>query len=250
MSMSAIHIVLVGTTHPGNIGATARAMKTMGLSSLYLVDSACEIDNRAIAMASGAQDILENAIVFKSLKDALKDCHLIFGLSARSRDIDLPVCAPEGCAQYIHKHLRANDHSQAAIIFGREHSGLTNEELLYCNYHVMIPTSSTYQSLNLSQAVQVIAYELQKSSRNNYQKEPRSKKNELAAHDDLERLYQHFYDVLHKIGFVKPCHSKTLMQRLRRLFNRCHLEKKEVAILRGILTHRLNYHEGNENDEL
>ncbi|MCP0914310.1 MULTISPECIES: RNA methyltransferase [Legionella] len=233
MNLDSIRIVLIGTTHPGNIGAAARAMKTMGLSKLYLVSPKIFPDFRAHEMAAGADDVLQQAIVTDSLADAIKDCHLILGTSARPRGISLPGLTPSTQADLVCRH--AAD-AEVAILFGREHAGLTNEELLHCHYHINIPSNPEYSSLNLAQAVQIIAYELRMKW---LQTTPLAEKetDKPATHDEMERFYNHLQDVLVQIDFLKLSNPKRLLQRLRRLFNRIKLEHTEVNILRGILTH-------------
>jgi len=232
MNFDAIRVVLVATTHSGNIGSAARAMKTMGLSSLYLVAPKCEIDEQAYAMASGADDVLRQAVVTTNLPDALQDCHLVFATSVRPRDIDLQGVTPSQCAQKTREGLISKH--RIAIIFGREHAGLTNEELLQSHYHVTIPTNPSFSSLNLAQSVQVIAYEIRKELLDPPQilKEPAS---DLATADQVAGFYQHLEETLVAIGFLDTLSPKRLMQRLRRLFNRTQLEPREVNILRGIL---------------
>ena len=155
MTFHSIRIVLVGTSHPGNIGSTARAMKTMGLSKLYLVTPEAFPHPKAIGMAAGADDVLVDAIVVDSLELALQGCHLIIATSARPRGLSLPGLLPSESAELV---ASLPDNTEVAFVFGREYAGLTNAELLHCHYHVHIPASEVYSSLNLSQAVQIIAY--------------------------------------------------------------------------------------------
>ena len=232
MNLDSIRIVLVETTHPGNIGSTARAMKTMGLSNLYLVNPKKYPHQKAIELSAGADDILKKAITVKSLSDAIAPCHLVLGTSARRRDLDIPRLSPKEQASTI-KSQPANH--QIAIVFGREHAGLTNDELLACHYHINIPSNPEYSSLNLAQAVQIVAYELRVA----LQTEERiglSHSSELATQNELELFYEHLKKVLVDINFLKPSNPKKLMQRLKRLFNRSKLEQGEVNILRGMLT--------------
>lgn len=236
MKLSSIRIVLVATSHPGNIGSTARAMKTMGLQSLYLVTPNLFPHRQASELAAGADDILDNAIICDSLSEALSDCQWVVGTSARSRDMDLPLISPASCAKLINS---ASDKANVAIVFGREHAGLTNDELLQCQYHLHIPTDPTFSSLNLAQAVQIIAYELRVESLNESLPIAR-RTHPLASIGDVERLYEHMQELLVAIDFLKPSNPKKLIQRLRRLFNRAKLEQTEVTILRGILTHVFN----------
>lgn len=232
MKLSSIRIVLIATSHPGNIGSTARAMKTMGLNSLYLVTPKSFPDPKARELAAGADDILEQAKVVESLDEALKDCQLILGTSARPRGLSLAGLTPAGCAELVSEH---SDETQIAIVFGREHSGLTNEELLKCHYHIHIPSNPEYSSLNLSQAVQIIAYELRmKLLTPSAQVSLRH--DEYASAEEIEQFYQHLREVFVEIQFLKEANPRRLMQRVRRLFNRVNLEKMEVSILRGMLS--------------
>lgn len=228
---NAIRFVLVATSHPGNIGSTARAMKTMGFHRLYLVSPHSFPDKKANELAAGADDVLQDAIVTDSLAEALSGCQWVIATSARSRDLELPMLTPSTCATLLTDEGRQGE---IAIVFGREHAGLTNDELLHCHYHVHIPSNPEYSSLNLAQAVQIIAYELRvklegvaESSRGG---------DPLATVDDVEQFYTHLRDVLIAIDFLKPSNPRKLLRRLRRLFNRTKLESTEVQILRGMLT--------------
>lgn len=231
MNLNSIRIVLVATTHPGNIGSAARAMKTMGLERLYLVSPKVFPAQQAYELAAGADSVLENAMVTDSLSEALEGCQLVFATSARARDLGLPGFIPAQMAEFIGQ----KDLTEIAIVFGREHAGLTNDELLHCHYHVHIPSNPDYSSLNLAQAVQIIAYELRMkllSPKADVEK----REGQLATSDEVEQFYSHLEDVLIAIDFLKPSNPKKLLQRLRRLFNRTRLEAVEVKILRGILT--------------
>lgn len=232
MKLSSIRIVLVSTSHPGNIGSTARAMKTMGLGSLYLVNPKSFPDLKAREMAAGADDILESAVVMNSLDEALSGCQLILGTSARPRGLSLPGLLPVSCAELINQQ---SDNTQVAIVFGREHAGLTNEELLKCHYHINIPSNPDYSSLNLAQAVQIIAYELRMKLLSPHA-EVALRHEEYATADEIEQFYRHLQEVFIEIQFLKPSNPRRLMQRVRRLFNRINLEKMEVSILRGMLS--------------
>lgn len=233
MKFDSIRIVLVATTHPGNIGATARAMKTMGLHKLYLVTPKVFPDPRAHEMSAGAYDVLQDAIVVDSLADALKDCQLILATSARPRDLALPGLVPTSSAILVGEQP---DNTEVAIVFGREHAGLTNDELLHCHYHINIPSNPEFSSLNLAQAVQIIAYELRMhllTPSTSFA----TKQDDFATAEAMEKFYTHLREVLLAIDFLKPSNPKRLFQRLRRLFNRAKLECMEVNILRGILSH-------------
>ena len=234
MKFDSIRIVLVATSHPGNIGSTARAMKTMGLHRLYLVTPKTFPDPRAHEMSAGAYDVLlEKVVVTDSLEDALKGCQLILATSARPRDIALSGLTPAECATRI---AETPDNTEIAIVFGREHSGLTNDELLQCHYHIHIPSNPEFSSLNLSQAVQIVAYELRMKLLSPTAAVETSH-DTLATADAVEQFYTHLREVLIDIDFLKPSNPRRLFQRVRRMFNRIQLESMEINILRGILTH-------------
>lgn len=233
MKFEAIRIILVATSHPGNIGSTARAMKTMGLHRLYLVSPKIFPDPRAHELAAGADDILQQAIITDSLKDALKGCQLVFATSARSREITLPVLTPAESATLV---AETPEPTEIAIVFGREHAGLTNDELLYCNYHINIPSDPAFSSLNLAQAVQIMAYELRMKLLSPVVDVGISRDSQATV-EEVEQFYTHLREVLLEIDFLKPSNPRKLLLRLRRLFNRARLEHMEVNILRGILTH-------------
>lgn len=223
-----IRIVLINTSHPGNIGATARAMKTMGLSQLYLVEPLQFPHVKADEMSSGALDILYNAKVVKTLDEAIADCELVVGTSARSRTIPWPMLSPRTFAEKAVK-----EKGEVALLFGREQSGLTNEELHRCHFHVQIPSNPEYSSLNLAAAVQVLAYELRVASELNLPKEEWDY--QFATEKEMESFYKHLEKVLIEINFLNPQVPRQLMARLRRLFNRARLDQMEMNILRGIL---------------
>lgn len=231
-SLDNIRFVLVGTTHPGNIGAAARAMKTMGLTNLHLVTPKIYPSAEATARASGADDVLAKAVVHDNLDDALVGCKQVYGMSARLRHLPVPVVNPREAVTHIQQQ---EDGAEVAIIFGREHSGLTNEELDRCQHLVNIPANSEYSSLNLAAAVQVIAYELKMSFDPTIEAGRIGEKREAINADDLEHLYGHFEESLVTIGFLDPEQPKNLMRRLRRLFNRAELDRNELQILHGIL---------------
>ncbi len=235
MNLSNIRVVLVETTHPGNIGATARAMKNMGLERLCLVKPARFPHADATARASGADDLLANAEVYDRLEEALAGCRLVLGTSARLRTIRWPQVNPREAAEKI---FTLDDLSDAAFVFGREHAGLTNEELERCHYLLHIPANPAYSSLNLAAAVQVVTYELRMMSLEGVEGgEERASQGEhpLATADELEEFYRHLEQTMIDIGFLDPCNPRQLMRRLRRLFNRAHPDRMEINILRGIL---------------
>ena len=232
MNLNLIRIILVATSHPGNIGATARAMKTMGLNTLYLVTPKSFPDYKAKEMAAGADDLLESAIITDTLEEALVGCQLILATSARPRGLSLPGLIPASGAELISKQ---GNSTQIAIVFGREHAGLTNEELLKCHYHIHIPSNPEYSSLNLAQAVQIVAYEIRMKLLAP-QAEVAMREDDYATADEIEQFYEHLKEVFIEIKFLKKANPRRLMHRVRRLFNRINLEKMEVSILRGMLS--------------
>lgn len=243
--LNKIRFVLIGTTHPGNIGGAARAMKTMSLSKLHLVTPKNFPNAEATARASGADDVLEKAVVHDSLKSAIVDCHKIYGMSARLRHLPLPVVNPREAALQI-KQL--NDETNIAIIFGSEHSGLSNNELDNCQYLINIPANSHYSSLNLAAAVQICAYELKMIFNSIIDINNISKTEDALNVSDMEYLFDHFQRSLTSIGFLDPGNPKKLMRRLRRLFNRADLNRKELQILHGILR-AADTNEGGNNEK-
>lgn len=230
--LNQIRIILVEPSHPGNIGAAARAMKNMGLSQLYLVAPAKDpYCGEAIARASGADDVLESAVVVHNMADALVDCERVYGTSARQRTLEKPLLdVREAAAEIL-----AGPRSTVAILFGRESSGLTNAELSLCHQHIIIPTDEIFSSLNLAAAVQIISYELRQAAELTPPREP-AEQRELATADQVLGFYQHLEQTLADIGFLDPKQPKMLMQRLQRLFNRCEIDTTEINILRGILS--------------
>ncbi|RMQ41169.1 RNA methyltransferase, TrmH family, group 1 [Pseudomonas cichorii] len=237
-----IRVVLVGTTHPGNIGGAARAMKNMGLSRLVLVEPRVFPSPDADARASGAGDILEGAQVVATLEEALVGCSLVLGTSARDRSLPWPMLDPRESGVKVVE--QAGQGAEVALVFGREHAGLTNEELQRCHYHVHIPSDPTFSSLNLAAAVQVLSYEVrmswlaaQQSSQDGEVVQAASARNaELATMDEMEGFYAHLEASLVAIGFLDPEKPRHLMARLRRLYGRSEVERSELSILRGILT--------------
>ncbi|MCX7086667.1 MAG: RNA methyltransferase [Methylococcales bacterium] len=237
--LSNIRIVLVETSHPGNIGGVARAMKNMGLSQLYLVSPKIFPSSDATARAAGADDLLAKAVVCESLAEAIQDCSVVFGASARSRTISWPEITPRACVQIV-QSLRPN--TSVAIVFGRENSGLKNHELDVCQYLLRIPCNAAFSSLNLAAAVQVVGYEFFLAF--GEQATPSigdAGVNPLATAEQMESFYAHLRETIADIGFLHPDKSKSIMRRLRRIFNRIHLDTKELDILRGILRFSQNH---------
>ena len=229
--LSNIRVVLVGTSHPGNIGSTARAMKTMGLSTLYLAEPRVEPDGQSIALAAGASDILKHLVRVDSLEEAIADCSLVIATSARSRTLDWPMLDPREAGQ---KLVTEGLTGPVAIVFGRENHGLSNEELQRCNYHVAIPANPEYSSLNLAQAVQIICYETRVAHLAQSAAPEATTEYPLAA--DQERFFEHLERTLLSTGFIIKNHPGQVMTKLRRLFSRARIESQEMNILRGILT--------------
>ena len=225
-------IVLCQTSHPGNIGAAARAMKTMGLSQLYLVQPRKFPHADATAMATGAADLLEQAVICTTLAEALAGCAFAIGLSARRRELSHElVTVREAAAEAA--SIAATEQT-VALVFGTEMSGLTNEELDLCQLLAMIPANPQFSSLNLAAAVQVMSYELRQAAPDG-NRLPDTVPAPLASSEDTERLYRHLEETLIGIGFLNPTEPGRLMQRVRRIYARARLEKEEVNILRGIL---------------
>jgi tRNA (cytidine32/uridine32-2'-O)-methyltransferase len=228
-----IRTVLVETSHPGNIGAAARAMKTMCLKRLYLVRPRFYPHAEASARAAGAVDVLAGAVVCDSLDEALSGARLVIGTSARSRSLEWPQLNPRDCAARIIAESAAGE---VALVFGRERTGLTNVELDRCHFVTTIPCNPAYRSLNLAAAVQVMCYELMMSAGGAAGADASRPAEPLAPADEVELFYRHLEQTLIALQFLDPANPRHLMRRLRRLFNRIRLTRNEVNILRGILT--------------
>lgn len=225
-----IRIVLVATRHPGNIGSAARAMKNMGLTELALVDPHLFPDPQATALASGADQILENALIFPTLADAVADCAHVIATTARVRYVSIPFSTPRECVE----RLAAGQHpGKIALVFGRERIGLTNEELDHAQEAVAIPTDPEFGSMNLAAAVQIMAYELRVAAG---AKLPELPEHVPVPQKDMEYFFGHFERVLIRTGFLDPAAPRFIMRRMRRLFGRAAPNSHEVNILRGILT--------------
>jgi TrmH family RNA methyltransferase len=229
--MPPVRIVLVNTSHPGNIGAAARAMKNMGLTELSLVDPQLFPNAEATARASGADDLLAAASCAATLEQALEGCSLVIGASARNRTLPLPTLDPRECAALVEQQPAD---SRTAIVFGRERTGLTNDELDRCHYLVQIPTNPDYPSLNLAAAVQVVAYELRMAAGLSLSRP--ENKHRYATAEEMELFYRHLEETLIAIDFLDADNPRQLMRRLRRLFARARPNENEVNILRGVLT--------------
>ncbi len=233
--LSNVRVVLSHTTHPGNIGAAARAMKTMGLSRLCLINPRHFPDPQAEAMAAGADDVLRNAVVCGSLGEALRGAVFVAGMTARLRDISMEVKTPREAMPELLRHAAGQP---VALLFGTEMSGLTNEELGCAQVLVNIPANPEFSSLNLAAAVQVVAYELNVAAEAH---RPRAPEIQPATHEQLEGLFGHLEKTLFEIGFFTTQNPARLMQRLRRLFARARPEPEEVNLLRGILSVTTGY---------
>jgi tRNA (cytidine32/uridine32-2'-O)-methyltransferase len=235
MNLDNIRIVLVNTTHPGNIGGVARAMKNMGLTRLYLVAPERFPDEQAVWRAAAAGDLLDSAVITATLEEAIGDCQFVVGTSARERRIPWPLLDSRQCAARIGAVC---GREQVAIMFGREDRGLTNEELQLCNLHLHIPTSDAYSSLNLAMAVQIVCYELRMLLLQDQlpASEDEQWDTPFCTLENLERFYLHLEQTLTAIEFLDPAAPRQLMARLRRLYGRVRLDEMELNILRGILT--------------
>jgi len=227
-----IRVVLCSTSHPGNIGSTARAMKTMGLTNLYLVNPKHFPDGHAKSLAVNAADVLDDAVVTSSLGEAIADCQFVLAVSGKERALSQEIMDVRAAA------VKANQMAstqQVALVFGNETNGLSTAEANKCHVLATIPANPEYTSLNLAQAVQIMCYELRMAVTDgsiHYDEKPV----ELATQDDLERFYEHLKEVLTGIGYLNPKAPKKLFERLRRMYARTRLEKEEVQLLRGILT--------------
>ncbi len=233
MKLENISIAMIGTTHPGNIGAAARAMNNMCINQLVMVSPKCPVAEVAYARASGAHSILDQRRTVGTLEEAIQDCQLVIGSTARSRSLSWPELSP---SEMTKKIWSLDNESQVAIVFGREHSGLTNEELQLCNYMVSIPTNPDFSSLNVASAIQVMCYEIYKTLDEGKVVESSGSSEPVATSFDLEGYFQHLEQVLLKTGYLKADNPGQLLQRLRRLYQRADLSKNEINILRGILS--------------
>ncbi len=230
MQLNQIQIILVETSHSGNIGSTARALKTMGMNHLRLVSPKQPIDEQAIALAAGAKDVLDNAQMYETFDDAIADCQLVIGTSARLRHLQNSLIEPRKCGEIA---MQRAEQGKVAVVFGRERVGLTNEELLKCHYHLHFPTNPDYGSLNLAMAVQLACYEIRMAwldLQNNPQIAPLA---DYPSAEALEHFFQHTEQLYKKLGFIR---NEAVMLKLRRLYQRAELETNELNLLRGMLT--------------
>ncbi|MDG4952414.1 tRNA (cytosine(32)/uridine(32)-2'-O)-methyltransferase TrmJ [Actinobacillus equuli] len=232
-SLDQIQIILIETSLPANIGSAARAMKTMGLTNLRLVAPLNPIDEQAQALAAGAKDVLDNAQIFDSFEQAVADCQLVIGTSARLRHLQNTLIEPRDCGKLA---VERAEKGKVAIVFGRERVGLTNEELLKCHYHLNFPTNPDYGSLNLAMAVQLASYEVRMAwldLQKNPQIRPLVEKKDYPNTEALEHFFNHTERLYKQLGFIR---NDAVMLKLRRLYQRAELETNELNLLRGMLT--------------
>ena len=227
-----INIVLVETSHPGNIGSAARAMKTMGLSKLSLVNPKDFPSGDANALSGNARDILDNVTIYSSLQEAIKQSTFIYATSARNRSINWPTVNPEKAAEQIIDQVTGD--KEISIVFGREDRGLTNEELQLANFHLEIPANPEYPVLNIAMSVQIVAYELFKNINNTEDREWRDYP-EINS-EDLQRLIDHFVETSIKLDMIDPKNPSQIIARIKRMFSRLQPDSMEGNYLRGFLT--------------
>lgn len=239
-----VRVVMVNTSDSGNIGAAARAMKTMGLSQLVLVSPDEFPTAKATARASGAADVLHRAQVVETLDQAVADCHIVFGTSARMRTIPWPLMTPREMTSLVQSEA---EDAQIAIVFGREDAGLTNDELRRCHYHICIPANEQYPVLNVGAAVQIICYELRMAALSQTQQPEVATAPGITLRfdewdeppvsaEDMERFLKHFEETLLDLGFYDPANPKQLLTRARRLFMRTRMDRLEMNLMRGVLS--------------
>jgi tRNA (cytidine32/uridine32-2'-O)-methyltransferase len=236
---SSIRVVLVGTQHPGNIGSAARAMKTMGLYELHLVKPHKFPHSEASALAAGAMDVLDNAVLHNSLADAVADCHFVIGTSSRRREVPLPEFMPRAAAEQL---LKTGQSGNVALVFGCERTGLENEDLQRCHATVCIPANPHYASLNLAAAVQVLSYEYRMAALA-FEPEPEvslvtptEPDAAPATQQDMERFFGHLSELMEQVDFHKGRAPEIVNARLRRLYLRAHMDVREIKILRGLFS--------------
>lgn len=236
-----IKIVLVETSHPGNIGSAARAMKTMGFNDLNLVNPKCEINDISYAMASNAKDVLENTKVSSSLKETLSDCNFVVGATARQRDIPLEIINP----RQFSKKLSDKNFGKVAILLGNEARGLTNKQLSMCSIGLHIPANKKYTSLNLAASLQIILYELMYESKNEASNINKIDKNDIASNEKLINFFNHMDRVLKDINFIKD-DRPMISRKINHIFKKASLSDEEINILRGILSAIENHSQQNQ----
>lgn len=231
IEFSKVKIVLIETSHPGNIGSAARAMKTMGFSNLYLVNPKCEINEVSYAMASHAGDILDNAQVSNNLPEILGSCNYIIGATARQRDIPIEICNPRELA----KKINIESFNEVAILLGNEARGLTNEQLSLCSVGLHIPSNKEYTSLNLASSLQIILYEMLFESENDASYINKINKEDIANNEQLYGFLAHMNKVLKHIDFIKD-DRPMITRKINRIFKKADLSEEEINILRGVLS--------------
>ena len=240
--LSRVRIIMVGCTHPGNIGAAARAMKTMGLNRLFLVRPLDYPSAQATARAAGADDVLDEAISCESLAQAGGDCKQMLATTARRREISCPVLSPRQAAAHW-----AQTGDESALVFGPEHSGLTNDDVALCQYAIHIPTVSHFRSLNVASAIQILSYEFAMAAKTQMTTEP-PKPQTVPTRADMEQFYEHLSQCLTRIEFTQPQKYKRLHRRLRRLFDRAAPDMDELSLLHGILSAAERGHPPEQDD--
>ena len=230
-SFSNVKIILVETSHPGNIGSVARAMKTMGFNNLNLVDPKCKVNEISYAMASNAGDVLDKAETHKDLHEAIGDCNYIVGATARQRDIPIEIINPREFA--IEANCR--DHQNLAILLGNEARGLTNEQLSLCSIGLHIPSNKDYSSLNIASSLQIILYEMLVESEHEASYINKIDRNDIAPYKVVNSFFQHMDKVLKDIDFIKD-DRPMISRKINHIFKKANLSEEEVNILRGILS--------------
>lgn len=227
-----IRIVMVRTFHPGNIGSAARAMKTMGITQLYLISPKDFPSYEATRMARSATDIVDNAVIVDSVYEAVKDCTMVIASTARPRGFDLPAVNPEQCA---HALLESAKTAPVALVFGPERMGLFNEDLQHAKYRVTIPTNPDCSSLNIASAIQTLSYEIYKQSIATDKETDPLLQRKMPTTDEVEQFYVHLEETLTGTGFIMKKHPGKVIDKLRQLFDRAQPDVKEMNILRGVL---------------
>ena len=227
-----INIVLVDTIHPGNIGSVARAMKTMGLSRLSLVNPRVFPSDDAIALSGNATDVLQDAKIYKNIRDAIKNSTFVYATSSRDRSIQWPIKDAASAAKDIHAEV--NNNKEISIIFGKEDRGLTNDELENANRLIEIPANPIYPVLNLAMSVQIISYEIFKASSDISLKEWRDYPE--VNSEQLQMLIDHFIDTAVEIDVIDPDNPKKIISRIKRMFTRLQPDEMEASFMRGFLS--------------
>ena len=238
---SNIKIILVETSHPGNIGSAARAMKTMRFNNLNLVNPKCKVNEISYAMASNAGDVLDNAKIFENLFDAIGDCNYIIGATARQRDIPIEIINPREIA----KKVNTKFHEKTAILLGNESRGLTNEQLSMCTIGLHIPSNREYTSLNIAASLQIILYEILFESEYNASSINKIDKNDVAENKKLTGFLKHMDTVLKDINFIKD-NRPMISRKINHIFKKADLSEEEVNILRGVLSAIENHSNKNQ----